>query len=155
MTDFDALHSLDISPTQITRDFVGLSIGILTVVIVILVIAICKWSRCLCLKSKSRDDQQNENLSSLIFTDPTPSNRHPSQCQQTSNPYQYTSTTRDGFLSPPPANFNGHRTNDVKLPHITITTLPVQPSQQIVPRLSISPQVSGSSIAHSTYLSKQ
>lgn len=151
MSDFDALHSFDISPTQITRDFVGLCIGILTVVIVILIVAICKWSRCLCLKENSRDDPQSENLSSVMFTDPTPSNRHPSQCQQTSNPYQYTSTTRDGFLSPPPTHYNGHRPKDVKVPRVTITTLPVQPSQQIVPRLSLSPQVSGSSIAHSTY----
>jgi hypothetical protein len=59
------------------------------------------------------------------------------------------------LLSPPQPFYNEYRLNDVKGSRITITTLPPQPSQQRVPRLSVSPQVSGSSITHSTYSIKQ
>jgi hypothetical protein len=162
VSDVDQSETLDSSPTLLTRDFIGLCIGILSVVIVILIVAICKWSRCLCLKSHNGIDDQNEVFSSILqhnASTPHPHarrsynhNHHQPQEQRSSscdhrpgNIYRHISNTRN----------NGYRLNDLKVPRVTITTLPVQPSQQLVPRLSISPQVSGSSITRSTYSLKQ
>ncbi len=170
MSDLDQSETLDSSPTILTRDFIGLCIGILSVVIVILIVAICKWSRCLCLKSHTDNDEQNEVFSSILqHNASTPYTRHnnnnphglPQQQRSSScdhrpgNIYRHISNTRNNIISPVPPTNNGYRLNDVKVPRVTITTLPVQPSQQLVPRLSISPQVSGSSITRSTYSFKQ
>jgi hypothetical protein len=160
VSEFDPSQTLESSPTPLTRDFVGLCIGILSVILVILTVAVCKWSRCLCLKRNHDHDEQNEGLSSVIGpTTSTPyhnSRRHrqsqrPSSCDRVGDVYRHVNNTRNGLLSPPPPSYNGYRLNDVKAPRVTITTLPVQPSQQLVPRLSISPQVSGSSITRSSY----
>ena len=167
----------DSSPTPITRDFIGLCIGILSVVLVILIVAICKWSRCLCLKRPSDIDEQNEVFSSILqHNASTPHNhsrrhqnpshhyQHEQQQQQQrssscdhrpGNIYRHVSETRNDLISPAQPGNNGYRLNDLKVPRVTITTLPVQPTQQLVPRLSISPQVSGSSITHSSYTHKQ
>jgi len=166
MSDPD--RSYEMSPTPLTRDFIGLCIGILSVVLVILIVAICKWSRCLCLRRSNENDDPNSGLSSIVqpnTSTPHPFSRHrshyrsrSSSCdQRPTGQYRYMSGAREAFPSPPQlVNNNGFRLNDIKVPRVTITTLPVQPSQQQqVPRLSISPQVSGSSIARSTYSFKQ
>ena len=173
MADFEQSETLDSSPTLLTRDFIGLCIGILCVVIVILIVAICKWSRCLCLKSHHDNDEQNDVFSSILqHNASTPHthtrsqynhNHHQPQQQRTSsscdhrpgNIYRHISNTRNDLTSSVQPSTNGYRLNDVKVPRVTITTLPVQPSQQLVPRLSISPQVSGSSITRSSYSLKQ
>ena len=165
MSEFDPSQTVDSSQSPITRDFIGLCIGILSVVLVILIVAVCKWSRCLCLKRNHDNDEQNEGFSSIIQpTTSTPyhhSRRHhnqyqrPSACDRAGDDYRHISSTRGGLLSPPPPPYNEYRLNNIKVPRVTITTLPVQPSQQLVPRLSISPQVSGSSITRSTYSIKQ
>ena len=169
MSDFEKSETLDLSPTPLTRDFIGLCIGILSVVLVILIVAICKWSRCLCLKSHHDNDDHNEVFSSILqhnTSTPHPQLRHnrnnnyrqqrSSSCDQRPGyVYRHISNTRDDYISPSQYGNNGYRLNDIKVPRVTITTLPVQPTQQLVPRLSISPQVSGSSITHSTYSLKQ
>jgi len=173
MSDFDQSETVDSSPTPLTRDFIGLCIGILSVVLVILIVAICKWSRCVCLKRQNDNDDQNDVFSSILqhnASTPYPHsrnsrNRHQQRSQHRSsscdqrpgNIYRHISNTRDDLISSSSSQIgnNGYRLNDIKVPRVTITTLPVQPNQQLVPRLSISPQVSGSSIAHSTYSLKQ
>ena len=167
MSDFDQPEPLDSSPTPLTRDFIGLCIGILSVVLVILTVAICKWSRCLCLKRSNDNDNPNEVFSSILqHNTSTPHHQsrfhrrqRSSSCDQRPGyVYRPISTTRDDYISPAlmgQYNTNGYRLNDIKVPRVTITTLPVQPTQQLVPRLSISPQVSGSSITRSTYSLKQ
>jgi hypothetical protein len=174
VSDFDQSEALDSSPTPLTRDFIGLCIGILSVVLVILIVAICKWSRCLCLKRQNDTDEQNEVFSSILqhnASTPHPHSRNhrsqnrqqQQQSQQRSSScdqrpgyiYRHISNTRDDYISPSQQGNNGYRLNDIKVPRVTITTLPVQPTQQLVPRLSISPQVSGSSITRSTYSLKQ
>ncbi|CAF2414343.1 unnamed protein product [Rotaria sp. Silwood2] len=169
---------LDISPTLLTRDFIGLCIGILSVVLVILVVAICKWSRCLCLKHHNGNDDQNEAFSSILQPNISTSDlnlrRHyqnnryhvhpppppPQQQQQQqlsslyqSHPgsiYQHINNAGDDFISPLQSSNSRYRLSDTKVPRFTITTLPIQPSQQRVPCLSMSPQISGSSITRST-----
>ncbi len=165
MSEFDPSQSLDTSPPPLTRDFIGLCIGILCVIAVVLLVAICKWSRCLCLKRNHDNYEQTGDLSSVIQPNTsTPhshlqrhhnQNQRLSSCDRPDIGYRQISTTRDGLLSPPQPFYNEYRLNDVKGSRITITTLPPQPSQQRVPRLSVSPQVSGSSITHSTYSIKQ
>jgi hypothetical protein len=172
VTDVDQPEPLDSSPTPLTRDFIGLCIGILSVVLVILIVAICKWSRCLCLKRSNDNDNPNEVFSSILqhnASTPHPQSRYQrdhnrrhqrsSSCdQRPGHIYRSISNTRDDYISPSQLghyNNNGYRLNDIKVPRVTITTLPVQPTQQLVPRLSISPQVSGSSITRSTYSLKQ
>ncbi len=166
MSEFDLFEETgDSSPAPLTRDFIGLCIGILSVVIVILIVAVCKWSRCLCLKQNHNDYDQTEGLTAVIGQNssvPRPSQqRHPGQNQQLSS-YDHPSTVppsrstaRDGLLLSPQRAYNGRQPNDLKVPRVTITALSVQPSQQLVPRLSISPQVSASSITHNPYLTKQ
>ena len=51
---------LDPTPTLFTRDFIGLCVGVLSMVLVVLVVAICKWSRCLCLKRHATHGNQNQ-----------------------------------------------------------------------------------------------
>ncbi len=171
MSDVDQSEPFDSNPAPLTRDFIGLCIGILSVVLVILIVAICKWSRCRCLKRSNDNDNPNEVFSSILqhnTSTPHPQSRHnrdnnrrqrSSSCdQRPGNIYRPISNTRDDYISPAQMgqyNTNGYRLNDIKVPRVTITTLPVQPTQQLVPRLSISPQVSGSSITHSTYSLKQ
>ncbi|UJR23387.1 hypothetical protein I4U23_026395 [Adineta vaga] len=179
MSEFEQSETLESGPTPMTRDFIGLCIGILSVVIVILIVAICKWSRCLCLKNSNDTDEHNEVFSSILQHNASTPHRqsqqrhfnhnHHHQSQQyqqeqrtsscdhrPSNIYQHISNTRNDAISPVQSvNNNGYRLNDLKVPRVTITTLPVQPTQQLVPRLSISPQVSGSSITRSSYSLKQ
>jgi hypothetical protein len=170
VSDDNQSETLDSSPTPLTRDFIGLCIGILSVVLVILIVAICKWSRCLCLKRSNDNEEPNEVFSSILqhnTSTPHPHSRHyqnqnhrqqqrPTSCdQRPGNVYRHISNTRNDLISPLQSNNNGYRLNDIKVPRVTITTLPVQPTQQLVPRLSISPQVSGSSITRSTYSLKQ
>lgn len=178
MPDPDQLEVLESNSSPITRDFIGLCIGILSVVLVILIVAICKWSRCLCLKGSNDSDNPNEVFSSILqhhTSTPYSQSRQArdrnhrslrihhqrsSSCdQRPGNIYRpVVNRSRDDYISPTQFgnnNNNGYRLNDIKVPRVTITTLPVQPTQQLVPRLSISPQVSGSSIARSTYSFKQ
>ncbi|UJR25513.1 hypothetical protein I4U23_006859 [Adineta vaga] len=152
----------DSTPTPLTRDFIGLCIGIVAVILVMLIVAIYKWSHCLCLKRNQGSNDPMERLSVIIQEnnlrrhssaqqrrlDP---NRRPSANHPSNNGNRYVSSTNHGLLSPPQPIFNGHRLTDVKAPRITITTLPIQSSQQLVPRLSISPQISNSSITHNAY----
>ncbi|CAF0770329.1 unnamed protein product [Rotaria sordida] len=136
--------------------------------------SICKWSHCLCLKRHNDNDDQNEVLSSIIqqntstsdsnlrrYYQNDPYHVHPSQPQpqqqwssfyhnHPSNVHQHISNARDDFISPLQSGNNRYRLNDIKVPRVTITTLPIQPSQQRVPCLSMSPQISGSSITRST-----
>ncbi len=165
MSEFDSSQTLEASPKPLTRDFVGLCIGILAVILVILIVAVCKWSRCLCLKQNHNNYDQTEGLTSVMHSNILPlhpnrqfhgnQNQRLSPCDHPGNGYPSISTTRDGLLTSPQPSYNVYRSQDVKVPRITITTLPVQPSQQLVPRLSISPQVSNSSITRSTYSIKQ
>ncbi|CAF1036288.1 unnamed protein product [Rotaria sp. Silwood1] len=160
---------LDTNPRLLTRDFIGLCIGILSVVLVILIVAICKWSHCLCLK---RNNDQNEVLSSILQQNISSSdsnvrrhyqnNGYPVHLQQRqqqwpplydnhpSSVYQHIGDSRDDVISSLQAGNSRYRINDIIAPRVTITTLPVQPSQQRVPCLSMSPQISGSSITRST-----
>ncbi|CAF1669079.1 unnamed protein product, partial [Adineta ricciae] len=164
----DQSETLESSPTPLTRDFIGLCIGILSVVIVILIVAICKWSRCRCMKRFDDTDDNHGVFSSILqHNASTPhgnarrqynynhhqQDQHLSSCDhRPDNIYRHISNSRVDTISPVQAtNNNGYRLNDVKVPRVTITTLPVQPTQQLVPRLSISPQVSGSSITRSSY----
>jgi hypothetical protein len=168
VSDYDQSPILDVSPTPLTRDFIGLCIGILTVVLVILIVAICKWSRCQCSKHSNDVDDHNQVFSSILqqnTSTPHAHSRHQQQrqrqqqhqqrsssCdQRPGSVYQPVSHHRDELISPVQATSNNYRLTDIKVPRVTITTLPVQPSQQLVPRLSISPQVSSSSITRSTY----
>lgn len=156
VSEFDSLQALDSTSTPITRDFIGLCIGILTVVLVILIVAICKWSRCLCLKGNPRGDLPDEGLISVVHSRPHHHQQHrPSSCSRSGNTQQYARSHRDGLLSPPQPTFNGGRCMDVKVPRVKITTLAVQPCQQLVPRLSMSPQDSSSSIARSSFSIKK
>ena len=155
MSEFDSLQALDSTSTPITRDFIGLCIGILTVVVVILIVAICKWSRCLCLKGNPHDDLPDEGLISVVHSRPHHQQHRPSSCSRSGNAHQYARGHRNGLLSPPQPTFNGGQSMDVKVPRIKITTLAVQPSQQLVPRLSMSPQDSSSSIARSSFSIKK
>lgn len=151
----------DSAPSPITRDFIGLCIGILSVVIVILTVAICKWSRCQCLNANHHDNDQTESLTSVIDHNTAPVVRRPSRqrsssCDRLDNDQSNRNRTRDGLLSSPQRTYNGTApARDIKVPRVTITALSVQPSQQMVPRLSISPQVSNSSTTQSTYSIKQ
>jgi len=164
VSDFDLSQTLDSSSTPLTLDFIGLCIGVLTVILVILIVAVCKWSNCLCLKRNPNNNDQNEALTSVIQpSTSTPYHNHQrfrsqnqrlSSCDHPGNVHPSTSTTRDGLLSPQTC-CNGYHPNDVKVSRVTIRTLPIQTSQQLVPRLSISPQVSSSSITHNTYSIKQ
>jgi hypothetical protein len=161
VSEFDPTQTVDVSSTPLTHDLIALCVGTICIVLVILLLAVCKWSRCLCLKRNHDNYGQTEGFSSVIQPNTsTPhsfSQRHRSQNQQFSpcdrpgHSSQQISTTRNGFLSPPQLFNNEHHSNDVKLPRVTITKLSVQSSQQLVPRLSINPQASGSSITHSTY----
>ena len=173
VSDSDQSPILDSSPTPLTRDFIGLCIGILSVVLVILIVAICKWSRCHCLKQSHAYDDQNDIFSSVLQQNastphgqpqrqpndqrrPRPSHHRSSSCdQRPGSIYQPVGRARDDLISPVQAASNAYRLQEIKVPRVTITTLPVQPTQQLVPRLSISPQVSGSSIARSSYSLKQ
>jgi hypothetical protein len=169
VSDLDQLQPLDSNPTPLTRDFVGLCIGILSVVLVIFTVAICKWSRCRCLKRSNDNNVPNEVFSSILQQNTSTSHPHsqryqnlnqhsqrPSSCDhRPGNVYRHISNGRNEIISPAQPVNNGYRLNDVKAPRVTITTLAVQPSQQLVPRLSTSPQVSGSSIGRSTYSLKQ
>jgi len=161
VAEFDPLRqTLDSHPEPSTRDFIGLCIGILSVVLLILIIVICKWSRCACLKQNHHVHDQTEGLTSVIDQNTLafrPSrqrrrdqNQRSSSCDHLGNAYPSTNRTRDVSLSSPQTNCNGYQPRDLKAPRVTITTLSIQPSQQLVPRLSISPQVSDSSIIHST-----
>ncbi len=182
MINSEQSEVLDSSPTPLTRDFIGLCIGILSVVLVILIVAICKWSRCLCLRRQQDTDDPNEVFSSILQHNTSTPHRqsrrphnHSHHRQQQQQPYQqqsqqprssscdhrpgnffrHISETRNEHTSASQPGYNGQRLNDLKVPRVTITTLPVQPSQQLVPRLSLSPQVSGSSITRSSYSIKQ
>jgi hypothetical protein len=164
VSEFNPSQALDSSSTPLKLDFIGLCIGVLSVILVILIVAVCKWSSCLCLKQNHNNYDQNGNLTSVIQPNTsTPyhnqqrhrrQNQGLSSCDYPGNVHPPVSTTRDGLLSPQ-TSYNGCRPNDVKLSRVTITTLPVQTSQQLVPRLSISPQVSSSSITRNTYSIKQ
>lgn len=172
VSDSDQSETLDSSPTPLTRDFIGLCIGILSVVLVILIVAICKWSRCLCLKRQNDNDDPNEVFTSILqpstSTPHAHSRHHRSQSRQQqpqqrssscdqrpSYAYRPVNTTRDDYIPPNQPINNAYRLNDIKVPRVTITTLPVQPTQQLVPRNSISPQISGTSITRSSYSIKQ
>jgi len=162
MSESDPSQSSDPSATQFTRDFIGLCIGILSVALVILILAVCKWSRCLSLK---RNYNQTEDLTAVVqssTTIPRPYRQsHPSQnqrlssCDRPRNVHPSISTTRNGLLSSPQPLHNAYHPHDVKVSRVKITTLSVQTSQQLVPRLSLSPQVSSSSITRSTSSIKQ
>jgi len=164
VSEFDPSQALDSSPTPLALDFIGLCIGVLSVILVILLVAVCKWSRCLGLKQNHNNYDQNGDLTSVIQPNTSipyhNQQRHHNQNQQLSscdhpgNVHPPVSTTRDGLLSPQ-TSYNGCRPNDVKLSRVTITTLPIQTSQQLVPRVSISSQVSSSSITRNTYSIKQ
>jgi len=160
VSEFDPSDMLDSSSTPLSRDFIGLCIGILSVVIVILTVTVCKWSRCLCLKHNHNNFNPTEGVTLVI--QPNTSTLHPHQ-QRRRSPNQWLSpcdhhgnvqppirTTRDGVLSSPEPPYNGSRPRDVKASRVTFATLPGQSSQQLVPRLSLSPQVSGSSITRIT-----
>lgn len=166
-SDLSTLIS-DSTPSPITRDFIGLCIGVLCVVIVILTVAICKWSRCQCLNQNHHDNDQTESLTSVIdhrtaVAAGRPPSRQPhrspnqrsSSCDRLGNGQSNRNRMRDGLLSSPQPTYNGYPPRDIVVPRVTITTLSVQPAQQMVPRLSISPQVSNSSTTQSTYSIKQ
>jgi len=164
VSEFDLSQTLDSSSTPLTLDFIGLCIGVLSVILVILIVAVCKWSRCLCLKQNHNHYDQNGDLTSVIQPNTsTPYHNHQrhrsqnqrlSSCHHPGNVHPPVSTTRDGLLSPQ-TSYNGSHPNDVKASRVTIRTLPIQNSQQLVPRLSISSQVSNSSITHNVYSIKQ
>ena len=133
---------------------------------VILIVVVCKWSRCSFLKRNQEIDNETERLSEIVQqTDPrrsshsqqrsTSQNRRSSAARPSNLANQYVNTTRHGLLSPPQPAYHGQQSKTTKVPRVTITTLPVQSSQQLVPRLSISPQVSSSSITHNIYSIKQ
>lgn len=161
MSEFDPLRTQfeDSSPTPLTRDIIGLCIGVLSIVLLILIIAICKWSRCECLKQYRHNMDQHEDLTSVILPNSTVPysyrqhnhnrNQRISTCNHSRNVHPTVITTRNGLLSSPPPFCNGARPHDTKVSHVTITSFSVQTSQQLVPRLSLSPQISGSSITHS------
>ncbi|CAF1351719.1 unnamed protein product [Adineta steineri] len=165
VSEVDPSQLPDSSSTPLTRDFIGLCIGILSVVLVILIVAVCKWSRCQCLKRNQDHDSQSERLSSVIqsnaSTSRTYSQEHLTQnqrllsCNRSDEVSGYINNTRHDFLSPPQQTHNGHTRKEIKVPRVTITTLPVQPSQQLVPRLSTSPQVPSSTMPRNTYSIKQ
>ncbi|CAM2715550.1 unnamed protein product [Rotaria socialis] len=105
--------------------------------------------------SQSRRHCQNNRYSRHSLPSPPPPSRSlhnqwsASSSLYYSRPgsvYRQISNDRYDFIPPMEIGNNQYRINDVKVPRITITTLPIQPSQQLVPRLSISPQGSGSSI---------
>lgn len=157
MADFDPFQqAFDSHPEPSTRDFIGLCIGILSVLLAILIIALCKWSRCRCLKRNHHDHDQIEGLTSIVHQNVSTSrpsrqrrrdqNQRPSSCGPPGNTNPSTSRTRNGLLPSSQPNSNGYQPRDLKVPCVTITTLSVQTSQQLVPRRSISPQISDSSI---------
>ncbi len=170
MAEIDSLQeTLDSHPEPLSRDFIGLCIGILSLVLVILIVVVCKWSRCRCFKKNHHEHDQVEGLTSVVdhnTSAPRPTRqRRRDQNQRLSascthpvnNVYPPTNRTRNSnsLLSSQPT-YNEYQSNDGKVvPRVTITTLAVQPSQQLVPRLSISPQVSDSSITRSSYSIKQ
>jgi hypothetical protein len=168
VSDFDTSQSLDSSTTPLTRDFIGLCIGILVVVLALLIVALCTWARCLYVKNNDHHDIHNEILSSVIQADVSTSHRYSrsrhhhhhersSSCHRINNTNPHASSIRDGFLSPPVAQqpYYVCRANDSKGQRGTTKILAVQPCQQLVPRLSISPQESSSSIATSACSIKQ
>ena len=167
VTEIDSLpETLDSYPEPLTRDFIGLCIGILSLVLVILIVVVCKWSRCRCLKKNHHE--HDEDLTSVInhntsaFRPARQRQRDENQrssvsCNHPGNGYPPTNRTRNGnSLLSAQSTYNESQSKDLKVvPRVTITTLPVQPSQQQVPRLSISPQVSESSITRSSCSIKQ
>lgn len=174
--DFDAFEpTSDTAPSPLTRDFIGLCIGILSVVLVILTVAICKWSRFRCLNPNRHDYDQTESLTSVVDHNTAapaaaavarpsrqrhrnPTEHRSSSCDRQGNVRSNNNNrTRDGLLSSPQPTYSGYppAPRDLKVPRVTITALSVQPSQQMVPRLSVSPQVSNSSTTQSTYSIKQ
>ncbi|CAF1184413.1 unnamed protein product [Adineta ricciae] len=166
VTEFDILESEDTSSTTLSRDLVGICVGVISVAMVILIVVVCKWSRCSFLKRNQEIDNETERLSEIVQqTDPrrsshsqqrsTGQNRRSSAARPSNINNQYVNTTRHGLLSPPQPASHGQQSKTTKVPRVTITTLPVQSSQQLVPRLSISPQVSSSSITHNNYSIKQ
>jgi hypothetical protein len=163
VTEFDSLQqTLHSHPEPLTRDLIGLCIAILSIVLVIVIVAVCKWSRCLCLKQNHRDYDQAEGLTSVIYHNTSTSrqrrrdqNQRLSSCNHPGNVYPAMSRTRDGLLSSSQLTYNENQRHDLKVPRAMITILSVLPSQQLVPRLSISPQVSSSSITPSSYSIKQ
>lgn len=169
MSDLDSSEpTSDSAPSPLTRDFIGLCIGILSVVLVILTVTICKWSRCQFLNPNRHDYDQTESLTSVVNHNTAPAAGRPSRQRQRNSTQQRSSScdrhgnvrsnnnrTRDGLLSSPQPTYSGYPARDLKVPRVTITALSVQPSQQMVPRLSVSPQVSNSSTTQSTYSIKQ
>lgn len=159
MSKLDDLQIEDQSPTSLTRDVIGLCIGVLSVVLLIVIIALFKWSRCICLKQSPNNFGTDEELTSVIQPNITvpytyrhnnrSQNQRVSSCNHTGNVYPTVSTTRNGLLSSPQRICLGNRPLDAKVSLVTTTSLSVQTSQQLVPRLSISPQMSGSSITRS------
>ncbi|CAF3944063.1 unnamed protein product [Rotaria sp. Silwood2] len=125
----------------------------------------CKWTRCLCFKQNPNNYDQTESISSVIQSDRSTihpySQRSRSQvqrflsCDHIDDVNRCICTTRDGLLSPPPPSYNRCHSNEVNLTDVTITRSSVKSNQQLVPRLSINPKVSSSSITDSAFSIKQ
>ena len=164
MSDFDSVHLSDGSQTSTTRDFVALCISLVTVALVILVIILCKWSHRLCFNSSSTNRSENGTTTTVSTLSsrgsgsrPHHNRRRPSAtCQNRStDPNHNGINVRDGFLSPPAPLHYPPYPQETKSARLIVTVVPSQSSQQVVPRLSISPHGSSSSLTRNSYNFKQ
>lgn len=161
VSNIDSSEVEDATPMPLSRDFIGLCIGILSVVVIVMIVALCKWSRCRCLKRNLAGHDPDERFSTLIPpSTPTThlhSRRPTVQSRRFSSAYpaeRHANGTRHSALTPGEHPYGNRRSVDVKAPRVTIKVVPVQSSQQLVPRLSTSPQVSNSSMIHNVYSMK-
>jgi len=148
---------VDSTSTFLTRDLIGLFIGIVSVVLVILTVTICKWSRCFHLNENQSHPHEAEGLTSVTSVSSSNVQSRNKNQRIPSSDYGYSSTksTKDSVLAKYQSSLNAQPISDTKVPRVTITALTVPSNTQLVPRLSLSPQASGSSISHSSYSIQQ
>ncbi|CAF0832563.1 unnamed protein product [Didymodactylos carnosus] len=132
----------DVSSAIQTKDFIALSIGVISVLLVILVVVICKWSEWSCLKKRNNTHHLILPPASSTTATSTPRHNQESDILRRS----FHSVQNHNYRSPPT-----FRLDSIIPPQIPMkmTTLNVQP--HVVPRISISPQISGSSLTTQQY----
>ncbi|CAF5157086.1 unnamed protein product, partial [Rotaria sp. Silwood1] len=119
----------------------------------------------LCFKLNPNNNDQTESVSSVIQSDRSTIHRYSQRprgqlqrflsCDHLGDVDRYVCTTRNGLLSPPLPSYNRCHSNKVNLTDVTNTSLSVKSNQRVVPRLSINPKVSNSSITDSVFSTKQ
>ncbi|CAF0788776.1 unnamed protein product [Didymodactylos carnosus] len=136
-----AYPSDDFSSTIQTKDFIGLTIGIILVLFVILMVVICKWSQCSCLKKRNNAHHSILPPASTTTTTSTPLHHQESDMLRRS----FNTAHNQNYSSP------RFRLDNIVPPQVPLKTATLHIQPHVVPRISISPQVSGSSLTNQQY----